>query len=189
MEQNRIEVIGDRSFDTVFPTLNQLSLAMNDLKTLPADIFSMAKLKTIIDIDENPWHCDCKLENLRIFLLRSENIFLPSIVCSSPKKYAGQKLIAVTSLCIDYSLPTKTPTEAECAAENDAQLIPDDEEHTPHLAHDYEVNLTTGNSIIPMTLLVYVPKHTSNSAVTQDLLDGKWAHFLVFHLFLFFLWF
>lgn len=189
LELNRIEVIGDRSFDTVFPTLNQLSLAMNDLKTLPADIFSMSKRKTIIEIDENPWHCDCKLENLRLFLLRSEHIFLPSIVCNSPKKYAGQKLIAMPPLCIDHSLSTKSPTAAERATENDAQLIPNDEEHTPHLIHDFEVNLTTGNSLLPMTLLVYVPKHTSNSAVTQDLLNGKWAHFLLFHFWLLFLWF
>lgn len=198
LESNQIRQIGQRSFDTIFPILKHLSLAMNELKTLPEGIFNMANTATGIELAQNPWHCDCKLDHLRTFLRFSQDASSESIFCSTPNEYTGLKLIDLQSLCVDNNHSVKFQTEIESSAENehsavtsteekDENLVFAEKEHNAQQVHEHKVNRTTDNtnsssSLVPMIVIMHVPKNASNSAVTQYHFAGQFKYLLVFPL-------
>lgn len=118
---NEIECIGPRSFDIVFNKLEFLSLAANKLKSLPVSIFEKARGHMVsIKLDENNWHCDCDLEDLRKYMQYSESKDLKEAICMTPTKYAGQKIFKLPSLCFEMPLPEPVQTSI---------VFPDDEEN------------------------------------------------------------
>lgn len=100
---NQITNIGPHSFDNVFESVEFIDLSSNNLTSLSPNIFKHPRNEQIrVDLDENPWHCDCKLESLRQFIKFSKDrVKLSLIKCHSPSKNADQFLHDLKPLC-DY---------------------------------------------------------------------------------------
>lgn len=105
---NQIDQIGPRSFDAIYPTLKHLNLMKNFLKSLPISIFTKALQNHVkIDLQRNPWHCDCDLEDFRSFLQQEQrNIKHSDIICATPSDHAGKELKCLSYLCPP---PTELP--------------------------------------------------------------------------------
>lgn len=98
---NKIEQIAENSFDNVLGKLENLILRSNKLISLPKNIFKrIATHPLTIDLSNNPWHCDCTMNDLRTFILNSENIEFRRIVCKTPYRFANQLLLNAIGLCI-----------------------------------------------------------------------------------------
>lgn len=96
---NQIARIEHRSFDIVMGTLTNLDLRRNRLITLSGDLFQRSVSQTIsIKLDENPWHCDNRLNRLMELVKQSKNLQFNSIKCETPKEFAGKNLKYLPSL-------------------------------------------------------------------------------------------
>lgn len=95
---NRINSIAPNSFDLVLRTVETVYLGSNDLKTLPNDIFKTFR-KIKVFLKDNPWHCDCQMENIRTFQETNPNVILNDIICFTPKQYEGVFLRNCPPLC------------------------------------------------------------------------------------------
>lgn len=97
---NQIDKIGPFSFDLVLGTLTNLLLSLNDLTTLPRNLFRTARKDTIkIDLRYNEWHCDCDIEDLRQIVQSKTNLKFSEIKCASPPELAGVELKYSLPLC------------------------------------------------------------------------------------------
>lgn len=92
LNNNQISAIGPNSFDQL--RVKYLSLYMNQLKTIPSDLFKDF-FKTDIILSKNPWHCDCQLE----FLQTTDAFVTNDIICESPEIYKGVALRNCPFLC------------------------------------------------------------------------------------------
>lgn len=102
LSQNRIERIGNRSFDIIFPTLRHLHLGWNGMKSLGGKLFKTRGRQFPIQISANgnPWHCDCELESFRQ-RIKKTNLKFDNITCLTPPENAGVILNFANSLCVE----------------------------------------------------------------------------------------
>lgn len=97
LESNGIKEIAPNSFDTVLETVYRLSLQSNVLTSIPKNLFQTNR-KIWINLQSNPWHCDCYMENLRKFV-QSSTAFFVGLLCNTPPKYNGYYLNGCRDLC------------------------------------------------------------------------------------------
>lgn len=209
LTENHIEQLGQGSFDSIFRTLKTLNLAANDLKSIPKQIFSKAKGTGIkIFLQDNPWHCDCDLENFRRFLQFSQNIDPQQIICKTPKNLAGKQLYVIPSLCSGALTPPENAIihngdshkhfssfndEDSLKLFDESQQKPSSEATNHHAinrddSHEIHNYMPTDSHIVNLTVVVYVPKETTNDSVIQLFLVVHSIYLLFFHLGWFFFW-
>ncbi|XP_021007634.1 leucine-rich glioma-inactivated protein 1 isoform X2 [Mus caroli] len=73
------------------PSLQLLSLANNNLQTLPKDIFKGLDSLTNVDLRGNAFNCDCKLKWL-VEWLGHTNATVEDIYCEGPPEYKKRKI-------------------------------------------------------------------------------------------------
>ncbi|XP_011219141.1 leucine-rich glioma-inactivated protein 1 isoform X2 [Ailuropoda melanoleuca] len=73
------------------PSLQLLSLANNNLQTLPKDIFKGLDSLTNVDLRGNSFNCDCKLKWL-VEWLGHTNATVEDIYCEGPPEYKKRKI-------------------------------------------------------------------------------------------------
>lgn len=100
---NQITNIGPDSFDIVLESVVLIDLRLNNLKSLSANIFENSRNEQItVYLDQNPWHCDCKMESLRqLVKFSKDKVKLGLIKCYSPSKNADHFLNELNPLCDD----------------------------------------------------------------------------------------
>ncbi|XP_006870578.1 PREDICTED: platelet glycoprotein IX [Chrysochloris asiatica] len=73
---------------TSLPTLpartRHLLLANNSLHEVPPGAFDHLPQLQILDVTQNPWHCDCRLTYLRLWLEDRAPEALHHVLCASP---------------------------------------------------------------------------------------------------------
>lgn len=129
-----IERIDSNSFDALYSTLKHLNLGMNKLSKLPTGIFEADK-EIVVDLEGNPFYCDCEIEYLRKLIISKPNVQLKSIICQSPPEYANWNLKDCPSLCTNET--DQLEENMESAREEDQlqeQRI-EDESQTTTLAN------------------------------------------------------
>lgn len=185
LADNQISQIGPRSFDTIFRTLEQLNLMINDLRSLPKFIFTKAiPTRVKINLQQNPWHCDCGLEDFRTFLRHMQrNIKSQQIICATPEEHAGNELFLLPPLCSDISL--KLPVAS-------ASLVDQYNKHTNEIQIHHEVDLPgteteekaqteIPSSLFNLTVFVRLPKPAANGSVTHAFFAIQLLYSLFFH--------
>ncbi|ELK36649.1 Leucine-rich glioma-inactivated protein 1 [Myotis davidii] len=85
---------------TVPPDVISLSLANNNLQTLPKDIFKGLDSLTNVDLRGNSFNCDCKLKWL-VEWLGHTNATVEDIYCESPPEYKKRKINSLSSKDFD----------------------------------------------------------------------------------------
>ncbi|KFO25997.1 platelet glycoprotein IX [Fukomys damarensis] len=85
---------------TVLPTLpsntRHLLLANNSLRSVPPGAFDHLPQLWTLDVSQNPWHCDCGLTYLRLWLEDHVPGSLADILCTSPARAAHRSLGQLT---------------------------------------------------------------------------------------------
>ncbi|XP_060772883.1 leucine-rich glioma-inactivated protein 1a isoform X2 [Neoarius graeffei] len=82
------------------PALHLLSLAFNNLESLPKDLFKGVDTLTKVDLRGNLFICDCKLKWLVDWIYHT-NATVDQIYCNSPPAYQGKKINALTPQSFD----------------------------------------------------------------------------------------
>lgn len=93
-----IEKIGPKSFDPIVNGLRFLHLGFNQLKSLPDDLFN-TNHQIFINVNSNPWHCDCQIDKMRQFAQTKTNVHFNGFICVTPQEYNDVPLIGCPSLC------------------------------------------------------------------------------------------
>lgn len=113
LSSNQIQSIGERSFDNTFQSLQRLILDSNKLTWLPANLFPVQTDRQIhINLNDNPWHCDTKMEGLRQLVRRKDTkLKFTQFACRTPSQYADKALSSLLQLKrrITTSLPVEKP--------------------------------------------------------------------------------
>ncbi|XP_078595075.1 uncharacterized protein LOC144872622 [Branchiostoma floridae x Branchiostoma japonicum] len=95
LDSNNIETFPMEALSKL-PSLSYLTLNNNQMVTLPSMAYN--KLVTIshnsINIDNNPWQCDCRMLPFRQMMTRY-SFFKNQIICEGPSNFHGQKLIDI----------------------------------------------------------------------------------------------
>lgn len=99
LTSNQIEEIEPKSFDVVLNTLKFLNLRTNALRTVPKNLFKDNTIRATVYINDNPWHCSCKLEHLRLFIESKKNMMFDTVVCSTPRRHSRFSLTSISTLC------------------------------------------------------------------------------------------
>lgn len=81
------------------PETTQLDLQDNWLTSVPPGLFDKLVALEKISLSGNPFHCDCRIQYLRSWLLRNRAIVSQEPTCASPHSVAQK---AITELSDDY---------------------------------------------------------------------------------------
>ncbi|XP_071389207.1 leucine-rich repeat-containing protein 3-like [Centroberyx affinis] len=101
LSHNSIESVDADAFEGMLEGLRTLDLSNNHLSSLPKDTF--AKLHARIRLSNNPWHCECSLqEMLRELRLDPETVNEVNCYTSVQEEYVGQPVIQVLDSGINF---------------------------------------------------------------------------------------
>lgn len=101
---DNIEIIGPNALDIVLRRVKKLFLRYNKLKSVPNDLFK-TNHPIEIDLTGNPFHCDCQMENLRIYEQTTTSASFSGIICVTPVEFHGISLRNCPFLCKETILP------------------------------------------------------------------------------------
>ncbi|KAL2081276.1 hypothetical protein ACEWY4_023129 [Coilia grayii] len=101
LSRNRIETVDAAAFQGVSDTLRTLDLSNNLIQSVPKEAF--ARLHAKIRLSDNPWHCECTLQEvLRELQLDPETVNEVSCHTSSLEGHAGKPVIQVLDSGINF---------------------------------------------------------------------------------------
>ncbi|XP_010741865.3 leucine-rich repeat-containing protein 3 [Larimichthys crocea] len=101
LSHNAIESVEVGAFQGISENLRTMDLSNNHLSSLPKDTF--AKLHARIRLSQNPWHCECSLQEvLRELRLDPETVNEVSCYTSVQEEYVGQPVIQVLDSGINF---------------------------------------------------------------------------------------
>jgi len=99
LSYNAVETLGEGAFSGVEATLQVLDLSHNRIASVHKDAF--ARLKARVVVDDNPWHCDCALQQA-IGGMAHNHEAAARVLCRSSelRDQEGRPFLAVdTDLC------------------------------------------------------------------------------------------
>ncbi|KAM3963085.1 uncharacterized protein ACR2FA_002850 [Aphomia sociella] len=101
----KITAIGEGTFDYLM-NIHIIYLNNNLLVTIPPGLFDnildIVHSFPRINLQDNLWHCDCSMEDLRKLYRR--DLLLINIDCYSPKEMHGQQLSALENYCTNNTI-------------------------------------------------------------------------------------
>ncbi|XP_078658359.1 uncharacterized protein LOC144903816 [Branchiostoma floridae x Branchiostoma belcheri] len=109
LDSNKITDIQSGAFSNL-PKLKELVLTSNQISVLPQSAYDMlASISTqsIVNIEENPWQCDCRIAPLRLKMNGSCS-FKNQIVCARPAMFFGKKLKDIAPKCLICEVSTQS---------------------------------------------------------------------------------
>lgn len=101
LSHNSLDSVEVGAFEGVSDSLRTMDLSNNQLGSLPKDTFT--KLHARVRLSNNPWHCDCLLQEvLRELRLDPETVNEVSCHTSVQEEYVGQSVIQVLDSGINF---------------------------------------------------------------------------------------
>ncbi|CAH1249313.1 LRRC15 [Branchiostoma lanceolatum] len=113
MSNNDLESLPATIFSHL-TSLVKLNLTRNSLQTLPADMSRLPR-QTVLDIDGNPWRCDCRLQGL-MSSPRLRALLHEGLTCSSPPHMEGVALafVVADTVCYRHGDCSAGSTDSTC---------------------------------------------------------------------------
>lgn len=110
LSYNRIKTIRKGTFDSDLYNIIEIDLEGNHLKKLPEYIFDrlLFTSKPIINLNNNPWHCDCFLNNLKNRITNFSDLFGIALKCKTPVEFSNRPLIKADFCKTPLTLNTHT---------------------------------------------------------------------------------
>ncbi|XP_051498534.1 leucine-rich repeat-containing protein 70 isoform X2 [Apus apus] len=90
LDRNKINSIGDGTFEKMGQSLKVLSLAFNNITELQPEILKPLVSLTHLQVNYNPWNCSCKMLGL-LNWLASSHISI-KVHCQNPQSMRGRPL-------------------------------------------------------------------------------------------------
>ncbi|XP_063972001.1 slit homolog 1 protein-like [Diachasmimorpha longicaudata] len=93
----------------ILPRLHHLSVKGCDLETLNDDLRPIMQRIALVDLQNNPWHCDCRMQWVNRLNLSSE--LSREITCNTPEQHHGRLLSQIPNhdlVCLEISTTTYT---------------------------------------------------------------------------------
>jgi hypothetical protein len=117
------------------PNLTHLNLSFNNISTLTVSVTAqLAKLSNAVDLQGNPWVCDCLMYSTMYCWCANNSVNL-SLVCSSPSRFEGKVWTIYEEEGCDY--------------DDDYDGDDDDDDDDVHTVVEYLVeNITMINDIL-----------------------------------------
>lgn len=79
-----------------FPShTTELYFQHNHLVTVPPGFFDRFLKLRVVDLSENPFHCDCNIQYLRAWLLKNRDVTTGSPTCSTPASRAHRAIVGL----------------------------------------------------------------------------------------------
>ncbi|KAI8514716.1 Bax inhibitor 1 [Branchiostoma belcheri] len=100
LDKNQITTIHSGAFGNL-PLFKRLKLQNNNMSAIPLSVFCLFPSNITIELEGNPWQCDCRMVPVRLI-----PAFKDQIICAQPDRVQGQKLAHVDS----KELVCKDPT-------------------------------------------------------------------------------
>ncbi|XP_028820006.1 leucine-rich repeat-containing protein 3B isoform X2 [Denticeps clupeoides] len=99
LSHNAVETLGESAFSGLEATLQLLDLSHNRISSVHKNAF--ARLKARVLVDDNPWHCDCALQQALGGMVHNHEAEARVLCRSSElRDHEGQPFLAVdTDLC------------------------------------------------------------------------------------------
>ncbi|XP_019623577.1 PREDICTED: chondroadherin-like [Branchiostoma belcheri] len=93
-------------------TISRLTLHNNQMTTLPSVAYDVLSSISTVNIDNNPWQCDCRMVEFKLKMIEPSS-FDKQITCSHPGNFSGQNLVGINpeDLMIDCQKPNITRFE------------------------------------------------------------------------------
>lgn len=96
---------------TGFPLdTTELYLQHNGLLTVPPGFFDPFLKLRVVDLSENPFHCDCNIQYLRAWLLKNPDVSRTRPTCSTPPSRARRAIASLSQAeflsCVRNQCPT-----------------------------------------------------------------------------------
>ncbi|KAH9370891.1 hypothetical protein HPB48_020704 [Haemaphysalis longicornis] len=108
LQENRVQYIEAGAFDGM-GSLQWLYLHSNKIATINYNVLKpLLSSLSILDVHDNPFHCDCELSWLRQLLLDKRNIVVEhprETRCASPEEHASTALVHLPDMQCDAPSP------------------------------------------------------------------------------------
>ncbi|XP_060530961.1 uncharacterized protein LOC132704757 isoform X2 [Cylas formicarius] len=117
LDNNLIETINEDTFRNL-PALNDVNLGYNKIKTITFDLKRKLPKLNSLNVEENPWVCDCNLEQFRQSTIKSNLITNPT-KCLEPPKLQGRTWNEpITFACSPVILDPLPSTQIQATSNN-----------------------------------------------------------------------
>lgn len=117
LDHNEIEYLNENTFYNL-PSLNDISLGYNKLKTVGFDLKQKLPRLNSLNVEENPWVCDCQLELFRQAIIRN-NLITHVTKCAEPPKLQGRSWTEpVTFACSPIIIDPLPSTQIQATSNN-----------------------------------------------------------------------
>lgn len=117
LDNNNIETISPSTFQ-ILPVLNHINLAFNKIQRITFDLKEHVTKLNSLNVEGNPWICDCNLQAFRQSTLKSNLITNPT-ECASPPKMKGRMWQdSVVFACIPEIIDPKPLAQVEATYSN-----------------------------------------------------------------------
>jgi len=99
LSNSELKTINVKSFLNLGDSLETVNLHGNNLQTVKERTFTHLIGLKYLSLDNNPWHCDCRLKNFRDFVVQKNMLMNPSSTrCSDPDRLADKLWTDVNSM-------------------------------------------------------------------------------------------
>ncbi|XP_035660696.1 leucine-rich repeat-containing protein 4C-like isoform X4 [Branchiostoma floridae] len=109
LQNTKLRVIDGAAFNNS-PNVNRLTLSNNYLQYLPETVFQPLTYYgdyETLDLDGNPWVCDCQLAGYSAWLKAPQAVAIPDLYCTAPPSLAGDPLRRVPTNWLNCSCVTE----------------------------------------------------------------------------------
>eukprot|EP00058_Branchiostoma_floridae_P025485 XP_002610975.1 hypothetical protein BRAFLDRAFT_96294 [Branchiostoma floridae] len=133
---NQITSIRPGTF-TNLSRLNSLHLHENQISALPPSAHDMLSAVRVVEIDKNPWQCDCGMIPFRL-KMTGFALFETQITCAQPDKFRGKKIKDINPedlICNETTMSTLPFTSFTPAAVSTSSSFGNTESNSSPIPH------------------------------------------------------